>query len=135
MGMISLVQIMLQYAGMKSRGPGLYGEHHSTFSKMTKSLITNIQGIQNIYSQHVPLLMDIVSDIMKGKLRKETHPFVTTYTSPSTPNANTTTSSSSGIGMTNSVGVNNTVGSGNSHNPNFSTNPFMIPSEIIIFMV
>merc|ERR1712232_1485028 len=73
---------------------------------------------------------------MKGKLRKETHPFVTTYTSPSTPNANTTTSSSSsGIGMTNSVGVNNTVGSGNSHNPNFSTNPFMIPSEIIIFMV
>lgn len=86
--MVDLVKVMLRYAGAKSRGPGLYGEHHNIMTKMTKSFMTSVQGVQNVYSQHVPLLMDTISATLKGKLRTDTHPFV-----PGT----TPTSSKSGV--------------------------------------
>jgi vacuolar protein sorting-associated protein 45 len=74
--MVKLVNVMLRYAGTKSRGPGLYGEDHSALAKMTKSFMTSVQGVQNVYSQHVPLLMDTIQAVVKGKLKSDTHPFV-----------------------------------------------------------
>jgi vacuolar protein sorting-associated protein 45 len=38
--------------------------------------MTSVQGVQNVYAQHVPLLMETVQSIVKGKLRRDTHPFV-----------------------------------------------------------
>jgi len=73
---VELLKVMLRYAGAKSRGPGLYGEHHNIMTKMTKSFMTSVQGVQNVYSQHVPLLMDTIDAVLKGKLRTDTHPFV-----------------------------------------------------------
>ena len=74
--MVNLVNVMLRYGGTKSRGPGLYGEQHNLMTKMTKSFMTSVQGVSNVYSQHVPLLMDTIQSAAKGKLRKDTHPFV-----------------------------------------------------------
>jgi vacuolar protein sorting-associated protein 45 len=75
--MVNLVQVMLRYGGLKSRGPGLYGEQNNNLmTKMTKSFITSVQGVSNVYSQHVPLLMDTIQSVVKGKLRRDTHPFV-----------------------------------------------------------
>lgn len=74
--MVNLVNIMLRYAGSKSRGPGLYGEQHNIVTKMTKSFMTSVQGVSNVYAQHVPLLMDTIQAVFKGKLRTDTHPFV-----------------------------------------------------------
>lgn len=74
--MVDLIKVMLRYAGTKSRGPGLFGEHHNLMTKMTKSFITSVQGVSNVYSQHVPLLMDTINAVIKGKLRTDTHPFV-----------------------------------------------------------
>jgi vacuolar protein sorting-associated protein 45 len=74
--MVNLIPVMLRYGGIKSRGPGLYGDQHNIMSKMTKSFMTSVQGVQNVYAQHVPLLMDTIQSAIKGKLRKETHPFV-----------------------------------------------------------
>jgi vacuolar protein sorting-associated protein 45 len=74
--MVDLVKIMLRYGGVKSRGPGLYGDDHNLMSKMTKNFMTSVQGIQNVYSQHVPLVMDTIQSIMKGKLSARTHPVV-----------------------------------------------------------
>jgi vacuolar protein sorting-associated protein 45 len=74
--MVSLISVMLRYGGSKSRGPGLYGDQHNIMSKMTKSFMTSVQGVQNVYAQHVPLLMETVQSIVKGKLRRDTHPFV-----------------------------------------------------------
>lgn len=73
---VDLLKVMLRFAGSKSRGPGLYGENHNIMAKMTKSFMTNVQGVQNVYSQHVPLLMDTVNALLKGKLRTDTHPYV-----------------------------------------------------------
>jgi vacuolar protein sorting-associated protein 45 len=74
--MVDLVNVMLRYAGTKSRGPGLYGEDNSTFTKMTKSFMTSVQGVANVYSQHIPLLMDTIQSAIRGKLTAKTHPFV-----------------------------------------------------------
>jgi vacuolar protein sorting-associated protein 45 len=74
--MVNLVNVMLRYGGSKSRGPGLYGEQHNLMTKMTKSILTSVQGVANVYSQHVPLLMDSIQSVCKGKLRRDTHPFV-----------------------------------------------------------
>jgi vacuolar protein sorting-associated protein 45 len=82
--MVNLVQVMLRYGGLKSRGPGLYGEQNNNLmTKMTKSFITSVQGVSNVYSQHVPLLMDTIQSVVKGKLRRDTHPFVEGSFTPS----------------------------------------------------
>lgn len=74
--MVDLVNVILRYGGSKSRGPGLYGEHHNLMKKMTKSFMTSVQGVQNVYAQHIPLLMDTVQSAVRGKLQTSTHPFV-----------------------------------------------------------
>jgi vacuolar protein sorting-associated protein 45 len=78
--MEQLIDTLLQYAGTESRGTGLYGEllsqNNNLLSKMTKKMITSIQGIQNVYSQHDPVLMDVVTALSKGKLTYKTHPIV-----------------------------------------------------------
>eukprot|EP00592_Proboscia_alata_P006139 CAMPEP_0194355998 /NCGR_PEP_ID=MMETSP0174-20130528/3819_1 /TAXON_ID=216777 /ORGANISM="Proboscia alata, Strain PI-D3" /LENGTH=604 /DNA_ID=CAMNT_0039125499 /DNA_START=122 /DNA_END=1936 /DNA_ORIENTATION=- len=73
--MVGLVDVMLRYAGNKSRGPGLYG-NRDALSKMTKSFLTSVQGVSNVYAQHEPVLMDIVNNIGKGKLKESSHPYV-----------------------------------------------------------
>lgn len=74
--MVNLVNVMLRYGGTKSRGPGLFGEHHNMLKKMSKSFMTSVQGVQNVYAQHIPLLMDTINAAIRGKLKTETHPFV-----------------------------------------------------------
>jgi vacuolar protein sorting-associated protein 45 len=74
--MVNLISVMLRYGGTKSRGPGLYGDQHNIVSKMTKSFMTSVQGVQNVYAQHIPLVMDTIQAACRGKLRQETHPFV-----------------------------------------------------------
>ena len=73
---VNLVPVMLRYAGSKSRGPGLFGDDHHLLGKMTKSILTSVQGVQNVYSQHVPLVMETLQSLVKGKLSARTHPAV-----------------------------------------------------------
>lgn len=75
--MIELVDTMLRYGGSKARGPGLYGERSKDLmTKMTKSILTSVQGVSNVYAQHVPVLMDTIQSICRGKLRMESHPYL-----------------------------------------------------------
>jgi len=74
--MVQLVPVMLRYAGSQSRGPGLFGDNHHIMAKMTKSLMTSVQGVENVYSQHIPLVMDTLLALCKGKLSVKTHPIV-----------------------------------------------------------
>jgi vacuolar protein sorting-associated protein 45 len=74
--MVDLVNVILRYGGSQSRGPGLYGEEHNLMSKMTKSFMTSVQGVSNVYSQHVPVLMDTIQAIVNRKLKTDTYPFV-----------------------------------------------------------
>jgi vacuolar protein sorting-associated protein 45 len=74
--LVQLLPVMLRYAGTQSRGPGLYGDQQHAIMNKMKSLMTSVQGVDNVYTQHVPVLMDTLQAIAKGKLTTKTHPFV-----------------------------------------------------------
>ncbi len=75
--MIDLMDTILKYGGSESRGPGLYGVGtKDIMSKMTKSFMTSVQGVSNVYSQHVPVLIDTLQAISKGKLKQDSHPYI-----------------------------------------------------------
>lgn len=110
--MVNLMDTMLGYAGSKQRGPGLYGmAPKDIMSKMTRSFMTGVQGVSNVYAQHVPVLMDTIHDIAKGKRKSDTHPYIIG-------------GGGGGDGRRNSGGGG---GSGNGVNE-------FVPQEIIVFM-
>ena len=75
--MIDLMDTILKYAGSRVRGPGLYGVGtKDIMSKMTKSFMTSVQGVQNVYAQHKPVLIDTLQAIQKGKLKQDSHPYI-----------------------------------------------------------
>jgi vacuolar protein sorting-associated protein 45 len=75
--MVDLIDSILQFGGTDSRGPGLFGlGPKDIMSKMTKSFMTNVQGVSNVYSQHVPVLIETLQAISKGKLKQDSHPYI-----------------------------------------------------------
>lgn len=77
---IELVDQILRYAGRRVRGPGLYGEGRDekgidAVAKLTKSILTSVQGVSNVYAQHSPVLMDTINAICRGRLGRDSHPF------------------------------------------------------------
>lgn len=79
--MVDLVNVILRYGGSKARASGLYGDAN-IMSKMTKSFMTSVQGVSNVYSQHVPVVMDTIQSVMKGKLKQDNYPFAIKPKSP-----------------------------------------------------
>lgn len=62
-----------QYAGSDHRQENLF-ETESFFSR-AQSGFKGLKGAENVYTQHTPLLERTLSSLIKGKLRKATHPF------------------------------------------------------------
>jgi len=73
--MVDLMDIILRYAGEKVRGPGLFGSH-DVISKMTKNFMSSVQGVSNVYAQHVPLVIDTINSVVRNRLKENTHPFL-----------------------------------------------------------
>ena len=38
--------------------------------------MSSVQGVDNVYAQHIPVLMDTMQSALKGKLSTRTHPIV-----------------------------------------------------------
>jgi vacuolar protein sorting-associated protein 45 len=72
--LVELVPVLLRYGGRQSRGPGLF--QTNLMAKMTRSFISSVQGVDNVYTQHVPLLMETLQAAARGKLSAKTHPFL-----------------------------------------------------------
>jgi vacuolar protein sorting-associated protein 45 len=104
--LVELVPTLLRYGGRQSRGPGLF--QTNLMSKMS-SLISSVQGVDNVYTQHVPLLMETIQAASRGKLSAKTHPILVPG-SGSMNGASQSSSSSSELAES-------------------------IPSEIFVFMV
>ncbi|CAM9217961.1 unnamed protein product [Choristocarpus tenellus] len=81
---VDLLDALLQYAGISQRGPGLY-KQGNLISKIGKTITTTLQGVENVYSQHVPLMMGTVEAALKGKLKESSFPLVTGGNSTSRP--------------------------------------------------
>lgn len=42
----------------------------------TKITLGSLRGVQNVYTQHIPPLMTIISQVFKGKLKETNFPFL-----------------------------------------------------------
>lgn len=78
--LVNLIPILLRYAGQTSRSPGLLFGNQTTLSKFTKNIVGVVQGIENVYAQHVPLVMDTIISATRGKLSPREYPSVTKAT-------------------------------------------------------
>ncbi|OWR55084.1 vacuolar protein sorting-associated protein 45 [Danaus plexippus plexippus] len=66
--------LLLEYGGAHARQSDLFGLQDA--AKITKRLFKGLSGVENIYTQHTPLLKDTLEDLIKGKLRENLYPAV-----------------------------------------------------------
>ncbi|XP_023938054.1 vacuolar protein sorting-associated protein 45 [Bicyclus anynana] len=68
----ALPVLLLEYGGAHARQSDLFGLQDA--DKITKRLFRGLSGVENIYTQHTPLLKDTLEDLIKGKLRENLYP-------------------------------------------------------------
>lgn len=76
---IAMLDIVLEYAGEARRAPGLFtgGSSGSIMSKIGKTFSSGISGVQNVYTQHQPVLFHTLDAVLKGKLKDSAFPPLT----------------------------------------------------------
>merc|ERR1719223_22926 len=73
---VEIVDAMLAYAGESKRAPGLFSGG-GLMSQLGKTLHSSVIGVENVYTQHVPLLSQTIDSISKNKLNNSTFPLLT----------------------------------------------------------
>merc|ERR1719422_2571723 len=68
-----LVQNLQRYAGQNVRKGDLFGDQELT-NNITGKLFKGLKGVENVYTQHSPLLKRILEDCIKNKLRPASFP-------------------------------------------------------------
>ncbi|KAK0079672.1 hypothetical protein PV325_000961 [Microctonus aethiopoides] len=69
-----LVYNILEYSGINQRQSNLFDRE--SVAKITKKLFKGLSGVDNIYTQHNPLLNETLEDLIKGKLSTQTFPYL-----------------------------------------------------------
>jgi hypothetical protein len=65
--------LISQYAGSRQRQENIFGG--TSFFARAQSGIKGLKGVENVYTQHTPLIHDTLNNLIKGKLKKTTHPY------------------------------------------------------------
>lgn len=73
---IALVDAVLEYGGKRARGPGLFDSNKSLLAKFSKQVKSSLEGVDNVYAQHVPLLMETLEAVRKNALKDAHYPHV-----------------------------------------------------------
>ncbi|WAR00623.1 VPS45-like protein [Mya arenaria] len=68
------VSAILEYGGRKARGSDLFGSTDPV--AFTKRFLKGLKGVENVYTQHKPLLYSILDQLMKSKLREAAYPYL-----------------------------------------------------------
>ncbi|KAF8411675.1 hypothetical protein HHK36_004233 [Tetracentron sinense] len=69
-----LVQFLLKQAGVDKRTGDLYGNRD--LLNIARNMARGLKGVENVYTQHQPLLFQTMESITKGRLRDVDYPFV-----------------------------------------------------------
>lgn len=69
-----LVQFLLKQAGVDKRTGDLYGNRD--LLNIARNMARGLKGVENVYTQHQPLLFQTMESITKGRLRDMDYPFV-----------------------------------------------------------
>jgi len=73
--LIKLVYNIVNYAGATVRGSDIFGQNKNALAK-TKKFMKGLKGVENIYTQHKPLLHETLDNLIKGKLRDQQFPYL-----------------------------------------------------------
>lgn len=69
-----LVQFLLKQAGVDKRTGDLYGNRD--LLNIARNMARGLKGVENVYTQHQPLLFQMMESISKGRLRDVDYPYV-----------------------------------------------------------
>jgi vacuolar protein sorting-associated protein 45 len=74
-GTLDLVDELIRYSGAGVRTCDLFGTGASVFSKLSQSVKRGMSNVQNVYTQHQPLLTSVLDQLARGKLSRTSFPF------------------------------------------------------------
>ncbi|KAI9077584.1 hypothetical protein K1719_040516 [Acacia pycnantha] len=69
-----IVQFILKQAGVDKRTGDLYGSRD--LLNIARNMARGLKGVENVYTQHQPLLFQTMESIVKGRLRDVDYPIV-----------------------------------------------------------
>ncbi|KAH0938643.1 hypothetical protein HID58_006104 [Brassica napus] len=69
-----LVQFLLKQAGVEKRSGDLFGNRD--LLNIARNMARGLKGVENVYTQHQPLLFQTMESITRGRLRDVDYPFV-----------------------------------------------------------
>ncbi|EEF36232.1 vacuolar protein sorting-associated, putative [Ricinus communis] len=69
-----LVQFLLKQAGVDKRTGDLYGNRD--LMNIARNMARGLKGVENVYTQHQPLLFQTMESIIRGRMRDVDYPFV-----------------------------------------------------------
>ncbi|CAD7069102.1 unnamed protein product [Tilletia caries] len=70
----ALVFVFLNLAGAEQRQDDLFGQDN--FFSRGKSALKGLKGVENVYTQHNPHLMQTAEMLMKGRLKESSYPWI-----------------------------------------------------------
>ncbi|CRK91636.1 CLUMA_CG005288, isoform A [Clunio marinus] len=74
-GRTHLVPKMLEYISQSARNE-LFNTTKIDAVKLTRNLIKGLKGVENVYTQHVCVLKDLLEEILKGRSIDQQYPFI-----------------------------------------------------------
>ncbi|CAH3038527.1 unnamed protein product [Pocillopora meandrina] len=69
------VTALIQYGGRSVRGSDLFGQNKTPLS-LTRRFFKGLKGVENIYTQHTPLISETLDSLVKGKLKDTQFPYI-----------------------------------------------------------
>ncbi|KAH7682796.1 vacuolar protein sorting-associated protein 45 [Dioscorea alata] len=78
-----LVQFLLKQAGVDKRTGDLHGNRD--LLNIARNMARGLKGVENVYTQHQPLLFQTMENITKGRLRDVDYPFIGNHFQPGRP--------------------------------------------------
>lgn len=74
--LLKMIPAVLEYGGHKARSSDLLESDNPI--ALTKKFLKGLKGVENIYTQHIPLLRNLLDQLIKGKLREGSFPYLGT---------------------------------------------------------
>ncbi|KAH9820270.1 Sec1-like protein [Melampsora americana] len=69
-----LVYVILHFSGVDERQDDLFA--NSNFFSRGKSALKGLKGVENVYTQHTPALVETIEQVLKGRLKESSYPFL-----------------------------------------------------------
>ncbi|XP_063877398.1 vacuolar protein sorting-associated protein 45-like [Scylla paramamosain] len=73
---LKLLSSLMDYGGARARQSDLFGTQlPQDVSGIRKRFFKGLKGVDNVYTQHKPLLLETLEEVMKGRLREGAFPY------------------------------------------------------------